>query len=290
MAKPLPHAYLNGHFGALDQLRISPLDRGFLFGDGVYEVIPTYAGRLFHLPAHLTRLQYSLDSIRLKNPHSAGEWTALLNKLVADNGSGQQAVYLQVSRGADESRDHGFPTGVPPTVFAMSSPLGELPNELRTHGARVVTLNDIRWRRCDIKTTALLGNVLLRQEAVDQSCHEAILLRDGHATEGTASSLFIVRDGVLITPPKSRDLLPSITRDVVLELAQRHRVSSREAPIPAAELPRAEEIWLASSTREVYAVTQLDGAKVGAGSPGAHWRRMFELFQQHKAELQTIAP
>lgn len=290
MAKPLPYAYLNGRFAALDSLRISPLDRGFLFGDGVYEVIPAYGGRLFHLPSHLARLQYSLDSIRLKNPHSGGEWTTFLNTLVAENGGGQQAVYLQVSRGADESRDHSFPTGVPPTVFAMSSPLGDLPDELKTRGARVISLDDIRWRRCDIKTTALLGNVLLRQEAVDQSCHEVILLRDGHATEGTASSLFVVRDGVLITPPKGHDLLPSITRDVVLELARRHGVSSREALIPAAELPRAEEIWLASSTREVYAVTQLDGVKVGAGSPGPHWRRMFELFQQHKAELQTLAP
>ena len=163
MAKPLPHAYLNGRFGALDGLRISPLDRGFLFGDGVYEVIPAYGGRLFHLPAHLARLQYSLDSIRLKNPHTADKWTALLDKLVAENGGGQQAVYLQVSRGADQSRDHGFPTGVPPTVFAMSSPLSDLPDDLKTHGARVLSLDDIRWRRCDIKTTALLGNVLLRQ-------------------------------------------------------------------------------------------------------------------------------
>jgi D-alanine transaminase len=289
MAKPLPHAYLNGHFAALDSLRISPLDRGFLFGDGVYEVIPAYGGQLFHLPAHLTRLQYSLDSIRLKNPHTAGEWTALLNRLVSENGGGQQAVYLQVSRGADESRDHGFPTGVPPTVFGMSSPLGDLPDELKMRGARVLSLDDIRWRRCDIKTTALLGNVLLRQEAIEQSCHEAILLRDGYATEGTASSLFVVRDDVLITPPKSRDLLPSITRDVVLELAQRHGVASREAAIPAAQLPKAEEIWLASSTREVYAVTRLDGAKVGTGAPGPHWRRMFDLFQQHKAEPQAAA-
>ena len=283
MAAPLPIAHLNGRFLPLAEARISPLDRGFLFGDGVYEVIPAYAGRLFHLQAHLKRLQYSLDCIRLRNPLNEAGWSGLLNKLVADNGGGDQAVYLQVSRGADVGRDHSFPSGVPATIFAMSSPLGTLPEELRSRGAKVRIMQDIRWHRCDIKSTALLGNVLLRQEATDHGCHEGILVRDGHATEGTASSLFIVQDGIIVTPPKSPDLLPSITRDVVLELAERHRLPWREARIPAGELSLAEEIWLASSTREVYAVTELDGAKAGGGSPGPHWKRMFDLFQQHKA-------
>ena len=287
MAAPLPIAHLNGRFLPLAEARLSPLDRGFLFGDGVYEVIPVYAGRLFHLPAHLERLQYSLDSIRLKNPLTDAEWTALLEKLVKDNGGGDQAVYLQVSRGTDSGRDHSFPKGVPATVFAMGSPLAGLPEELKSRGARVRTLQDIRWHRCDIKTTALLGNVLLRQEATDQGCHEALLLRDGHVTEGTASALFVVRDGIIVTPSKSPDLLPSITRDVVLELAQRHELPWREARIPVDELAGAEEIWLASSTREVYAVTELDGAPAGGGKPGPHWRRMFDLFQQHKAELRS---
>ena len=283
MTAPLPIAHLNGRFLPLAEARISPLDRGFLFGDGIYEVIPAYAGRLFHLPAHLKRLQYSLDCIRLRNPLSEAGWNGLLNKLVADNGGGDQAVYLQVSRGADVGRDHSFPQGVPATIFAMCSPLGGLPEELRNRGAKVRIMRDIRWHRCDIKSTALLGNVLLRQDATDHGCHEGILIRDGHATEGTASSLFIVQDGVIVTPPKSPDLLPSITRDVVLELAERHQLPWREARIPAGELGLAEEIWLASSTREVYAVTELDGAKAGGGSPGPHWKRMFDLFQQHKA-------
>lgn len=287
MAAPLPIAHLNGRFLPLAEARISPLDRGFLFGDGIYEVIPAYAGRLFHLRAHLERLRYSLDSIRLENPLTDAEWTALLEKLVKDNGGGDQAVYLQVSRGADAGRDHAFPRGVSATVFAMSSPLAGLPDELKTRGAKVRTLQDIRWHRCDIKSTALLGNVLLRQEATDHGCHEAILLRDGHATEGTASALFIVRGGVIVTPPKSPELLPSITRDVVLELAERHKLPWREARIPADELSAAEEIWLASSTREVYAVTELDGAAAGGGKPGSHWRRMFDLFQRHKAELRS---
>ena len=287
MAAPLPTAHLNGRFLPLAEARLSPLDRGFLFGDGVYEVIPAYAGRLFHLPAHLKRLQYSLDGIRLKNPHADAGWTALLEELVAKNGGGDQAVYLQVSRGADAGRDHSFPTAVPATVFAMSSPLGPLPEELKARGARVITLDDIRWQRCDIKSTALLGNVLLRQRATEGGCHEGILLRGGHATEGTASGLFIVKGGVLTTPPDGPDLLPSITRDVVLTLAEQAGIPCRRAVIPASELARADEIWLVSSTREVYPVTEVDGRPAGGGKPGALWRRIYELFQRHKSTAGT---
>ncbi|MHB8405596.1 MAG: D-amino acid aminotransferase [Gammaproteobacteria bacterium] len=283
MTKPLPSAYFNGVLLPLSEVRISPLDRGFLFGDGVYEVIPAYGGKLFQLDAHLKRLQYSLDGIRLGNPHTNRQWTALLNNLIAQNGGGNQALYLQVTRGADTGRDHGFPKNVPPTVFAMCAPLAELPATFLEHGAKAVTLEDIRWQRCDIKTVSLLGNVLLRQAAVDQGCNEAVLVRDGHATEGTASSLFIVHQDVLITPPKSADLLPSITRDLVLGLAAQHHVQHREARIPLAQLRSAQEIWFASSTREIYPVTELDGRRVGDGRPGNHWRRMYDLFQRHKA-------
>ena len=283
MTKPLPSAYFNGILLPLSEVRISPLDRGFLFGDGVYEVIPAYGGKLFQLGAHLKRLQYSLDGIRLGNPHTNRQWTALLNNLIAQNGGGNQALYLQVTRGADTGRDHGFPKNVPPTVFAMCAPLAELPATLLEHGAKAVTLEDIRWQRCDIKSVSLLGNVLLRQTAVDQGCNEAVLVRDGHATEGTASSLFIVHQDVLIAPPKSADLLPSITRDLVLGLAAQHHVQHREARIPLAQLRSAQEIWFASSTREIYPVTELDGRRVGDGRPGNHWRRMYDLFQRHKA-------
>ncbi|MGH8282167.1 MAG: D-amino acid aminotransferase [Gammaproteobacteria bacterium] len=282
MAKPLPNAYFNGDFLPLGKVHISPLDRGFLFGDGVYEVIPVYAGRSFHLDAHLKRLQYSLDGIHLANPHTHAYWITMLKDLTAMNGGGDQALYLQVTRGADTTRDHAFPEDLPPTVFAMCAPLAGLPAKLLERGAKAVTLDDIRWRYCDIKCVALLGNVLLRQEALDQDCNEAVLVRDGYATEGTASSLFIVLQGEIITPPKSRDLLPSITRDVVLELAVRHNLPHREARIPAIQLREAEEIWFASSTREVYAVTQLNGRQVGNGKPGPHWQKMHALFQKHK--------
>lgn len=284
MAAPLPIAHLDGAFLPLGEAKLSPLDRGFLFGDGVYEVIPAYAGRLFHLPAHLKRLQHSLDGIRLKNPLSDARWTALLQELVSRNGGGDQAVYLQVSRGADVGRDHSFPARAPATVFAMSSPLAGLPEELKTRGARVVTLQDIRWQRCDIKCTALLGNVLLRQQATDAGCHEGILIRDGHVTEGTASSLFVVEDGVLVTPPDGPELLPSITRDVVLQLAERIHLPVRRDRLPLGALARAEEVWLASSTREVYAVTSIDGKPVRDGAPGVQWKRMYALFQEHKQE------
>ncbi|MGH8398142.1 MAG: D-amino acid aminotransferase [Gammaproteobacteria bacterium] len=284
MAKPLPNAYFNGDYLPLGKVHISPLDRGFLFGDGVYEVIPVYAGRLFHLDAHLKRLQYSLDGIRLENPHTHAYWITMLKDLTAMNGGGDQAVYLQVTRGADSGRDHAFPQNIPPTVFAMCSSLAELPSTLLERGAKAVSLEDIRWRRCNIKSVSLLGNVLLRQTAVDQGCNEAVLIRDGHASEGTASSLFIVHADVLITPPKSAELLPSITRDVVMELAVQHRIACQEARIPVAQLHSAQEIWFASSTREIYAVTELDGHKVGTGRPGDHWRRMYGLFQHHKRE------
>ena len=284
MAAPLPTAHLDGRLLPLAEAKLSPLDRGFLFGDGVYEVIPAYGGRLFHLPAHLRRLQYSLDGIRLQNPHSDEEWTGLLKALVEKNGGGDQAVYLQVTRGTPADRDHSFPSATTPTVFAMSSPLGGLPQELRTKGAKTITLDDIRWQRCDIKCTALLGNVLLRQKATEAGCHEGLLIRDGHITEGTASSLFVVEDGVLVTPPDGPELLPSITRDVVLQLAERVRLPLRRGSIPVAALERAEEVWLASSTREVYAVTQIDGKPVRDGVPGVMWQRMYALFQEHKQE------
>ena len=284
MAKALPNAFFNGTFLPLSKVQISPLDRGFLFGDGVYEVIPAYTGRLFHLDAHLKRLQYSLDGIRLENPHTHGFWTTMLKDLVAMNGGGDQALYLQITRGADSGRDHAFPTDVAPTVFAMCAPLAELPSSLFEQGAKAMTLEDIRWRRCDIKSVSLLGNVLLRQAALDQGCSEAVLVREGYAVEGTASSLFIVHQDVAITPPKSAELLPSITRDVVLELAVQNGIQCLEARIPVVQLQTAQEIWFASSTREIYPVTSLDGHAVGDGRPGRFWRRLYDLFQNHKAD------
>jgi D-alanine transaminase len=277
--------FLNGEYLPLEQATVSPLDRGFIFGDGVYEVIPVYGGRLFRLEEHLDRLDGSLAGIRLAQPHSHSEWTRILNGLVERNHGGDQSVYLQITRGVAK-RDHAFPRDCAPTVFAMSSPLAPVPAEIREHGIAAITLPDIRWQYCHLKTIALLPNILLRQQALDAGAAEAILIRDGEATEGAASNLFIVKAGELLTPPKGPRLLPGITRDLIMELAHQHGVPQREAAISAAELAQADEVWLSSSTKEILPVTRLDAGKVGSGSPGPLWQRMIGWYQDYKRAYQ----
>jgi D-alanine transaminase len=278
-------AYLNDEYLPLAQARISVLDRGFLFADGVYEVIPVYGGRLFRLDQHLDRLDCSLHGIRLGNPLSRAQWSTVLTRLVDMNGGGEQSVYFQVTRGTAPKRDHLFPAAVPPTVFAMSSPLGALDGKWLQEGAAVVTIVDIRWQYCHLKTISLLPIVLMRQLAQDRGADEAILIRDGLATECTVSNLFIVSDGVIVTPPKSEYLLPGITRDLLLELARRHNLPYRERDIAERELIAADEIWITSSSKEVVPATRLNGAPVGAGAPGPLWRRMFDHYQEYKNRL-----
>jgi D-alanine transaminase len=289
MAEPLPVAYLNGEFLPLEQARISPLDRGFLFADGIYEVIPAYAGRLFRFDEHLRRLERSLAEIRLANPFDAEGWRSLLEELIRRNGGATQSVYLQVTRGADRGRDHVLPGTIRPTVFAMASRLEPVPEEVREGGIAAVVREDIRWKRCDIKSVALLPNILLRDDAIRAGAGEAILVNDGHVIEGTSSTLFLVRDGVVYTPPPGNQLLPGITRDVILELAREAGIPAREQALPREWLQDADEIWLASSTREVVAVTRLDGRPVGDGRPGPVWRQVDALIQDYKARLDTGA-
>ena len=278
--------YLNGSFLPLSEARVSVLDRGFIFGDGVYEVIPCYGRRPFRMAEHLARLQHSLDGIRLANPLDPAAWEELLMQLIARCEEQDQSLYLQVTRGT-ASRDHGFPANTPPTVFAMSNPLQTPPAHLLEQGVAAITLDDIRWRYCHIKAISLLPNVLLRQQALDASAQEAILLRDGVATEGAASNLFIVEGDTIVTPPKDNRLLPGITRDLVVELARDAGLSCLEQEIPAARLHSAREIWLTSSTREILPVTRLDGAAVGSGIPGPVWQQMYRRYQQYKQQLRT---
>jgi len=273
--------YLNGKFLPIEQATVPVMDRGFIFGDGVYEVIPVYGGRLFRLEQHLERLARSLAEIRLADPLSPAEWRRCLQEVVSRNAHGDQSVYVQITRGA-APRDHAFPKDVQPTVFIASSPLKSLPAELAEHGVAAITLQDIRWQRCDIKAITLLANILLRQQAVDHGAVEAILVRDGLANEGTASNLFIVKNGVLVTPPKGSYLLPGITRDLILELAAVQDIPHREACISVTELESADEVWLTSSTREILPVTELDGRRVGNGKPGLMWRRMMAVYQDYK--------
>lgn len=274
-------AYLDGEYLPLADVRISPLDRGFLFADGVYEVIPVYAGRLFRADAHLQRLERSLDGIDIEDPLGRAGWRALLEEMVERNGGANQALYLQVTRGA-APRDHGFPDGVAPTVFAMTRIVDGDPPAGPLHA---VTRPDIRWSRCDIKSIALLPNVLMRQEARDASAAEAIFIRENMLTEGTATNVFVVAGEVVRTPPRSEHILGGITRDLIIELAREAQMECREEPVTLAALRAASEIWLSSSTKEVVPVVALDGEPVGQGAPGPLWERMHGLFQDFKQRL-----
>ncbi len=277
----MPTVYLNGEFLPLEDARISVMDRGFLFGDGVYEVIPVYDRQPFRMDEHLARLQASLDGIRLANPHRAGEWAELVAGIVAACEWPDVGVYLQVTRGPGP-RDHVFPRAARPTVFLMPLELTAPPAELVENGVAALTAEDTRWARCDLKTTSLLANVLLRQRSADAGCAETLLLRDGQLMEGAASSVLVVQAGVVLAPPKSRLALPGITYDVVLELARREGIPHAVRAVAESELRRADEIWITSSTKEILAVTTLDGRPVGDGRPGPVYRRMMALYQAYK--------
>ncbi len=283
--------YLNGVFLPLEQACIPVTDRGFLFGDGVYEVIPAYGGRLFRLTQHLQRLQNSLDGIRLANPLSHGEWESMFNELLARNcdaagPDNDQSVYLQVTRGCAARRDHSFPETISATVYAVSNPIARPDPAIEQNGVAAVTLNDIRWQRCDIKAITLLPNVLLRQQAVDQGAVEAILIRDGLVIEGSSSNVFVVKNDTIITPPKSERMLPGITRDLVLELAAKHGLPYAETDIDVTMLAQAEEIWITSSTREIVPVTQLDSRAIGDGRPGPVWKTMTAHYRDYKTAVR----
>ncbi|HZP93903.1 MAG TPA: D-amino acid aminotransferase [Burkholderiales bacterium] len=276
--------YLNGQFMPLEDAKIPVLDRGFIFGDGVYELIPVYSRHPFRLEEHLRRLQASLDGIRLPNPHSAQDWSRLIRRLIELNEAQDQSLYLHVTRGVAK-RDHALPQGVAPTVFMMSNPLATPPREQVENGVAAVTATDNRWLRCDIKSISLLPNVLLRQLAVDAGCVETVLLRDGFLTEGAASNIFAVASGVLLAPSKNHLMLPGVTYDVVLELARHAGTRCEIREVSEAELRAADELWLTSSTREVLAISRLDDRPVGDGRPGPLFRRVYSLYQDYKASV-----
>jgi len=284
-----PIVYLNGEFLPADEAKVSVLDRGFVFGDGVYEVIPVYGRHPFRLDQHLDRLERSLAGIRLADPLGRERWREVLEELIRQNaGEGDLSVYLQVTRGVAR-RDHGFPDGVQPTVLAMCNPIAPLDPEVAEHGVAAITLDDIRWQYCNIKAITLLPNILLRQQALERGAVEAILVRDGLVTEGAASNVFVVREGVLYTPPTGPRLLPGITRDLVVELARDNDIDCREQDIPGEALREAEEIWLTSSTKEIVPVTRLDELPIGSGRPGPLWQRLYAIYQDYKRALREAA-
>ena len=280
--------YLNGAFLPIGEAKVSVLDRGFIYGDGVYEVIPVYGRKPFRMPHHLARLQRSLDGIRLANPHGDAEWTALVEGIVERQPFDEQAVYLQVTRGVAK-RDHAFPQGVAPTVFMMSNPLPLPSREQVDNGVAVVTADDNRWHRCDLKTISLLGNVLMRQLATDEGAAETVMFRDGFLTEASASNVLVVIGGTIVVPPKDNHILPGITYDATMEFAREAGIPIELRPVPKAEALAADEMWLSSSTKEVLAITTVDGKPFGNGKPGPVFRRMWSVFQSMKPKVRQTA-
>jgi len=272
--------YLNGDYLPLSEAKVSVLDRGFLFGDSIYEVIPVYSGNLFCFEEHLQRLNTGLKAVRIGVTYTKDELLEIFQPLMVEGDA--QYIYLQITRGVADKRDHGFPLSCTPTVFAMCNPIASFECE---QGVQAVTLDDVRWQLCNIKATTLLANVLLRQRAIDEGSAEAILIKDGYATEGAASNVFVVIDGVLITPPNSHEILPGITRDVIINLAKANNISIEEDVISLDALQQASEIWLTSSTREILPVTILDHEPVGDGQVGPVWQAMQALYQAYKREF-----
>ena len=276
--------FLNGELLPLEEAKVPVLDRGFIFGDGVYELVPVYSRVAFRLDEHLARLERSLGEAKIRNPYSRQRWREIIYQLVDAQPFEDQGVYFQVTRGVAK-RDHAFPRDIQPTVFMMANPLVNPPRAQVEAGGAAVSAQDNRWLRCDIKSISLIGNVLLRQVSAEAGASETILFRDGKLTEASASNVFIVRRGVIISPPKSSLILPGITYDVVAELARANGMPLEFREVPEAEVRSADEIWVTSSSKEVFAIVSLDGRKVGDGKPGPLFRRMYELYQEFKRSV-----
>jgi D-alanine transaminase len=276
--------FLNGNFMPVEEARVPVLDRGFIFGDGVYELIPVYSRVPFRLDEHLARLERSLAAVRIRNPYSRAEWRDIILQLVAKHSAEDQGVYFQVTRGVAK-RDHAFPKDSVPTVFIMSNPLVTPPRDLVERGAAALSAVDDRWRRCDIKSISLIGNCLLRQVSADAGAAETILFRDGKLTEASASNVFVVIGGVILSPPKSNLILPGITYDVIAEIAQAAGLPLAYRDVGEAEVRGADEIWVTSSSKEVLAIVTLDGKPVADGKPGPVFRRVHALYQEFKQKV-----
>ena len=276
--------FLNGRFMPVEEARVPVLDRGFIFGDGVYELVPVYSRVPFRLDEHLARLERSLAAVRIRNPYNRAEWRDLIGQLIAKQSFEDQGVYFQVTRGVAK-RDHAFPNDVAPTVFVMSNPLVGPPQELIERGAAAVSAADDRWLHCDVKSISLIGNVLLRQASADAGAIETILFRDGKLTEASASNVFVVKGGVIQSPAKSNLILPGITYDVIVELASNAGLALEFRDLTQAEVRAADELWVTSSSKEVIAIVMLDGKPVGEGRPGPLFRQIHRLYQEFKQKV-----
>jgi D-alanine transaminase len=276
--------YLNGEYGPLREAKVSVLDRGFIFGDGIYELVPVYSRVPFRLDEHLSRLERSLSETGIRNPYSRAQWREIIFKLIDSQSFDDQGVYFQVTRGVAK-RDHAFPKNVEPTVFMMSNPLVNPPAEQVQKGGVAVSAIDNRWLRCDIKSISLIGNCLLRQLSAQQGFAETILFRDGKLTEASACNVFIVKGGIIQSPAKGNLILPGITYDVVTELAQSNGLALEFREVSEAEVRGADEVWITSSSKEVFPIVELDGRKIGDGKPGPLFKRMHALYQDFKLRV-----
>jgi D-alanine transaminase len=288
MAAPLTIAWLNGEFVPLKEARISPLDRGFLFADSVYEVLPVYGGRPFLFNAHIGRLERSLSAIGMNSPMSRTEWGTLLEEFVQRNGGGEQFIYIQVTRGAEFGRNHAPDPTLLPTIFMMASPLAELDAGVRLHGVDAVTVEDERWKRCDIKSTSLLPNILAKGVAARAGATEAILLANGELREGSSSAVMTVRDGAIYAPPEGMEILPSTTRDLALKLARRIGIAVHVESVSETALRSAEEVMLGFATRGVLPICRIDGQPIGSGQPGPIWAALQKAFEGYRAVVAKL--
>lgn len=280
----LPTVYLNGQYLPIEEAKISPLDRGFIFGDGVYEVIPYYSGRGLRAVEHLKRLQRSLDELDIANPYSIDQWQSILATLIEKNGGGNVGVYIQVTRGVAK-RDFPPPKGLTQTVFMMVNTLGTPKAEIYENGISGVSLDDSRWLRCHVKATALLGAVLLKHEGNQAGADEVVLFRDGYLTESSASNIAAVKNGVILCPPLDNLILGGITYELMIELARKNSMPLEMRRVHRREVKKADELWIMSSTKEVVPIVKLDDKPIGNGVPGPVFKQMKKLFDDYKRNL-----
>ena len=276
--------FLNGEFMPMEEAKVPVLDRGFIFGDGIYELVPVYSRAPFRLDGHLARMERSLSEVGIRNPYTRVEWARIIGQMIERQPFDDQGVYWQVTRGVAR-RDHAFPKDVQPTVFMMSNPLVNPSKAVVENGASAVTAQDFRWHRCDLKTISLIGNCMLRQVSSEAGAIETILFRDGTLTEASASNAYIVKDGVIATPPKDNLILPGITLDVVFDIVERGKLPLQVREITEAEVRGADEVWVSSSSKEIVAIVDLDGKPVGNGKPGPVFRKAWQLYQDFKGEV-----
>ena len=281
--------YLNGEYMPMEAARISPMDRGFLFGDGIYEVVPSYNGALVGFGPHMDRMQDGLDALEIKLHVEHTQWRGIANELIERNGGGNLGIYFHVSRGADTRRDHAYPEGLAPTIYAFAFEIPPAPRADKQAATRyrVSTAEDLRWKRCNIKSTALLGNVMHYQYGYSQGSNETILYNQHRElTEAAACNVYVVKNGIVATPLLDHQKLPGITRLMLLEILRRDgSIPVQERVVTLDELDDADEVWISSSSKDIAPVVEVDGKPVADGEVGDVWLAAQTLYSAHKFDF-----